>query len=601
MMRSAAFLFTGVFLSLNLFTVKGQEAEGEFKSSAVLQMRLLTAPLAEGQDKFLGCAHSTSQQTNFVKYWNQVTPENGGKWGSVEAAKDIMNWTALDAAYNLAKSNGYTIKNHTLIWGSQQPYWMETLDTMNQRLQIEEWFDTTAKRYPEMDYIDVVNEPLHAPPTGTGHGNYIDALGGSGVTGWDWVIRSFRMARHYFPNAKLLINEYNIVNSTVNTNKYIQIINLLKAESLIDGIGVQAHAFSTYGIGASTIKANLDLLAATGLPVYVSELDIDGPTDLDQLREYQRVFPVFWEHTAVAGVTLWGFRYGLWRNDQKAYLVTQTGVERPAFQWLKAYVNDTLTLAQSVTITCDRDTIFTDETLQMHAEVLPANTTIKTVTWSLLTSGVATISTSGLLTPVTTGKVTVRAVAWDGSNRVTAREVYIVNRPVTQINLGAEGDKDTVLVSETLQLTAEVLPENATNRTLAWSIIPDDLATISTEGLLTPADTGMVTIIAAATDGSEVADTFYLYIGQAPTPVAAGSAEAGIAVYPNPAPGGYFTLEGLQNIQKMEFIDLYGRTVAVYSQIDEERMRVALPVPPGLYLIRLHGNGQVYHQQLLVD
>ncbi|MBN2814938.1 MAG: endo-1,4-beta-xylanase [Bacteroidales bacterium] len=581
--------------------MKGQGVEGELKSTAVLQMRLLTAPLADGQEKFLGCAHSTSQQTNFAKYWNQVTPENGGKWGSVEATKDVMNWTALDAAYNLAKNNNYPIKTHTLIWGSQQPYWIETLDTMNQRLQIEQWFDTTAKRYPDIDYIDVVNEPLHAPPTGTGHGNYINALGGNGVTGWDWVIRSFRMARHYFPNAKLLINEYGIVNSTVNTNKYIQIINLLKAESLIDGIGVQAHAFNTYGIAASTIKANLDLLAATGLPVYVSELDIDGPTDLTQLHEYQRVFPVFWEHTAVAGVTLWGFRYGLWRNDQKAYLVTQTGVERPAFQWLKAYVNDTLTLTQSVTITAERDTIFADETLQLRAQVLPANTTIKTVTWSLLTSGVATISTSGLLTPVTAGKVTIRAVAWDGSNRVDAHEIYIVNRPVTQVNLSAVGDKDTIMQNETLQLNSEVLPANATNRTIAWSIIPDDLATISAGGLLSPADTGLVTIIASATDGSGVADTLYLYIEQTPTPVAENAVEAGITVYPNPAPGGHFTLDGLRNINKIEFIDLYGRIVAVYNHIDGEQMRITLPVPRGLYLIRFHSNGQVYLQQLLVD
>ena len=57
--------------------------------------------------------------------------------------------------------------------------------------------------------------------------------------------------------------------------------------------------------------------------------------DLEQLQEMRRVFPLFWEHPAMAGVTLWGYRYGLWRNDQGAYLITEDGTERPAMTWLK--------------------------------------------------------------------------------------------------------------------------------------------------------------------------------------------------------------------------------------------------------------------------
>ena len=40
---------------------------------------------------------------NFANYWNQVTPENGGKWGTVEGTRDVMNWTQADAAYALAQ------------------------------------------------------------------------------------------------------------------------------------------------------------------------------------------------------------------------------------------------------------------------------------------------------------------------------------------------------------------------------------------------------------------------------------------------------------------------------------------------------------------
>ncbi len=394
------------------------------------------APLAEGKSRFLGCAWSSPQNTNFTNYWNQVTPENGGKWGSVEYTRDVMNWNEMDAAYNLAKNNGYPFKAHTLIWGAQQPPWMATLDLTAQRQEIEEWFAALAARYDSFAYIDVVNEPLHNAPNGmkpwgstTPNIDYAKALGGAGTTGWDWVITSFRLARQYFPKSKLILNEYSVINSTATTQQYIALINLLKAENLIDGIGEQAHAFTTYGVPVSTLKANLDLLAATGLPIYLTEVDIDGTTDLAQLKEYQRIFPMFWEHPAIAGITLWGFRYGLWRTDQGAYLVNQNNTERTAFKWLKAYVNDTLMLAQSINIVSqpDADTIYLNETLQLDAVVLPANTTIPNVVWSHSPANIATLDQNGLMAPVSAGKVTVTATAADGSGTVGSKDIIIRN------------------------------------------------------------------------------------------------------------------------------------------------------------------------------
>lgn len=135
---------------------------------------------------------------NFTAYWNQVTPENAGKWGSVEATRDVMNWAELDAAYALAKNNGFPFRVHTLIWGNQQPAWIEALPAAAQLEEITEWFAAVAARYPDIDFIDVVNEPLHDPPDGPGDGAYIEALGGAGASGWEWVLQSFRLARQYF-------------------------------------------------------------------------------------------------------------------------------------------------------------------------------------------------------------------------------------------------------------------------------------------------------------------------------------------------------------------------------------------------------------------
>lgn len=304
------------------------------------------AQLAAGHAKFLGNVYSNSQLPEFERYWNQVTPENAGKWGSAEPQRDQMNWGTLDAAYAYAKDNGFKFRFHILIWGNQQPAWIETLPVEEQLEEIEEWFAAVAFRYPDLDYVEVVNEPLHDPPNsaGDGGGNYIEALGGNGTTGWDWILSAFRLARIHFPNAKLVINDYSIVNSTTSTRRYIEIIDLLKAEDLIDVIGFQAHAFSTVNASEATLRGNLDRLAATGLPIQVTEMDIDGSSDAVQWREYQRVFPILWEHPAVMGITLWGWRPGMWRTPQRAFLVNSDGSERFALRnWLRGYLNDILT------------------------------------------------------------------------------------------------------------------------------------------------------------------------------------------------------------------------------------------------------------------
>jgi endo-1,4-beta-xylanase len=298
-------------------------------------------PIATGQAKFLGSAYGPNQTQDFIEYWNKVTPENAGKWGEVEAVRDRMEWGPLDEAYGFAKRHGLLYHHHVLIWGNQQPEWMEKLPAAEQREEIEEWFAAVAARYPEIDWVEVVNEPLHDPPSkdDDGGGNYLQALGGSGESGWDWILEAYRMARRHFPDAKLLINEYSITNQPADARRYLQIIELLQKEHLVDAIGVQGHAFSTTTErSADEHRAVLDDLAATGLPIHVTEMDIDGPTDATQLADYQRMFPVFWDHPGVAGVTLWGYRPGLWRDSQRAYLIDRRGRERPALMWLRGYV-----------------------------------------------------------------------------------------------------------------------------------------------------------------------------------------------------------------------------------------------------------------------
>ncbi len=297
-------------------------------------------PPALGKEKFLGGAYSRRQQQHFEHYFNQVTPENAGKWGQIEPRRDVMTWDELDASYQFAKQHGFPFKMHVMIWGNQQPAWIEQLPAEEQRREVEQWFAAVAERYPALDYIEVVNEPLHDPPNkpGEGGGNYLAALGGSGKTGWDWVLEAFRMGRRYFPRSSLMINEFGVLARHEEAERYARIIELLQAEKLVDSIGVQGHAFCTNEADAAAIRTNLDRFAVTGLPVFITELDVDGHEDPDQLAEYQRLFPLFWDHPSVQGITLWGYRPGMWRTAQGAILAHENGAERAALRYLLDYV-----------------------------------------------------------------------------------------------------------------------------------------------------------------------------------------------------------------------------------------------------------------------
>jgi|LSQX01.1.fsa_nt_gb endo-1,4-beta-xylanase len=299
-------------------------------SCLVFTIISVNAGLARNSQKFLGQIIASRVPANFSNYWNQVTPENATKWGSVESTRDSMNWGQADEAYNYAKDNGYKFRFHTLVWGSQEPNWVKELPATQQKAQVEEWIAAAGVRYKDAEFVDVVNEPLHAPPS------FKNAIGGDGSTGWDWVVWSFEQARKAFPNSELHINDYGIISDPNAASQYVRIINILKDKGLVDGIGIQCHQFNMDNVSTSTMKSVLNTLAATGLPIYVTELDMTGD-DNTQLQRYKEKFPVLWEHSAVKGITVWGWLEGqTWKDN--THLVTSAGKERPALQWLKEYL-----------------------------------------------------------------------------------------------------------------------------------------------------------------------------------------------------------------------------------------------------------------------
>ena len=285
---------------------------------------------AMAKKKFVGnITTNNAVRDGFADYWDQITPENEGKWGSVQPSQGTFNWAALDKIYAYAKTNNLIFKQHTFVWGSQQPSWV---NASNGEAAVKAWMKAFCERYPDVKFIDVVNEPPpHTTPA------YLEGIGGAGQSGYDWIVNSFKWAREYCPNAILLLNDYNNIEYGGDNARTIEIVNKIKAAGApIDAVGAQAH--DAYKVPTATVKMFIDKIASsTGLPVYITEYDIGLADDNQQKMVMSEQITMFWNNDNVKGITLWGYIVGAtWRPNTG--LQQPSGQMRPAMTWLMEFL-----------------------------------------------------------------------------------------------------------------------------------------------------------------------------------------------------------------------------------------------------------------------
>jgi endo-1,4-beta-xylanase len=279
--------------------------------------------------KFVGnITTNGAVRDGFAMYWNQITPENEGKWGSVQPSQGTFNWSSLDKIYAYAGANNVVFKQHNFIWGSQQPSWV---NASNAQASVQAWMKAFCDRYPNTRLIDVVNEP---PPHTTP--SYIDGMGGTGTSGYDWIVNAFKWARSACPHAILILNDYNNIEYSGDSSHFLDIVTKLRAAGApIDALGAQAH--DAYKFPASTVKGFVDKLAATGLPVYITEYDIPIADDAQQKAVMQDQMTMYWGHPGIQGITLWGYIVGAtWKTNTG--LQQTNGTLRPAMTWLMSFL-----------------------------------------------------------------------------------------------------------------------------------------------------------------------------------------------------------------------------------------------------------------------
>ncbi|MCL2414346.1 MAG: Ig-like domain-containing protein [Bacteroidales bacterium] len=143
------------------------------------------------------------------------------------------------------------------------------------------------------------------------------------------------------------------------------------------------------------------------------------------------------------------------------------------------------------------------DTLLLLAVMIPADVANPHVTWSSSNDTVATVSSAGIITAVSPGSSVITVRTQDGGH--TATSTIMVNAvssnfiPVTDIT----GVPTTAIAGTPLELTGTVVPSNATNQIIVWSVYEAGTTGASLSGdTLNTTSAGSVIVRATITNGA---------------------------------------------------------------------------------------------------
>lgn len=151
--------------------------------------------------------------------------------------------------------------------------------------------------------------------------------------------------------------------------------------------------------------------------------------------------------------------------------------------------------------------------IQLSAEVKPSSATDTKVKWSVTNNGgEATIDSNGSVKGVKEGEVIVKAEAQDKSGESAEYRIKVVQAKTIATQITIKGASNVIDTNGgTIQLTAEIKPDNVSNTDVKWEIegSGSKYASISSNGLLTAIADGELDVIAHAKDGSGVSSEKY--------------------------------------------------------------------------------------------
>ncbi len=142
----------------------------------------------------------------------------------------------------------------------------------------------------------------------------------------------------------------------------------------------------------------------------------------------------------------------------------------------------------------------------------PVDADNKTVTYMSSNTKVAAVSEYGVVTAVSAGTARITAIALDGSGVTASYDVVVSNvAPVPVSYVGVKG-RTSLMVGEVDYLAYEILPANASNKTVTFTSSNPAVATVNQYGMVTAVGVGSAELAATANDGSGVKASFVVTV-----------------------------------------------------------------------------------------
>ena len=234
---------------------------------------------------------------------------------------------------------------------------------------------------------------------------------------------------------------------------------------------------------------------------------------------------------------------------------------------------------QQITLTPSTSSVVVGESLQIAAKVLPENATNTTLKWNITPENILKPTAApGQFTAQQVGEALVRAEAADGSGITAECKVVVKPRLVQAISLKLE--KDTVAVGEHFTVTAYVLPKNATNSTLQWSVSDPLLLKHLGAGSFEALKTGSATITAQARDGSKQEASCRIEI------VPPTALKKALAADVAPQDGYTLVVKQVPSGQWLRILDVQGRLLHQVKSYGEP-LRIVFPQMPQVLLLKV--------------
>lgn len=155
---------------------------------------------------------------------------------------------------------------------------------------------------------------------------------------------------------------------------------------------------------------------------------------------------------------------------------------------------------QSVVIDKENVDVTRDGTVQLTATVSPENATDNEVVWRSSDNGIATVSSTGLVTGVAVGTATISATA--GGQAAMCR-VNVTDKVTEAISI--EPASVSIARKEEYSLKVKFTPEDSDQRTVEWSSSDTTIVKVDNSGWITGCGIGEATITAVCGEASATA------------------------------------------------------------------------------------------------